>query len=563
MPSTPTSKSQVQAYRFMLRRMESALVRKDAVMLHDPMSSHIRAVAVGVLVAMVISIGFVIFGVLNPAGSLPSEQGVVIGKQSGAVYALMGQAAQSNQRLVPTFNVTSARLLLLAQQQNGAQGGGAAQGGGQNASAPPVAAVTVVDDDALKNVPRDKKQGLVDGPQLLPGAGSSQRVSNDWALCDTVNLANTPTPVTGKVTVTVLAGMSNLGTELGDSPILMVTPDKTYYLVYKRPAPLYAPTQSSRVETNSRAVRAKVFLDDPAIKAAYRLDPAYATPVSTAMLNAIPQVADLKAPEIPSVNQPSKFNVKGAVIGSVLHVTNGSDVDQRYVLLKDGTHKISPAAAHVLEFSNQVSGSEIQAQPFDISQIREDTSEQPFDNFPQQASNPVDPTQNQTSCVTWTYQGNEQHSTVTVLPKDTNPVPLDKKAQPIGTPSTDGQLVTQFYMPTGQAAVVRGSVSDQDKAFGTNAGYSGPIYVISDLGVKYGVASSTKGMTGTQVAQGLGLGDPATFPPAPAQIVGLLPSGTQLDPALATKTYDSASPPANVGSFGSPQTSGTPGTPGN
>ena len=36
MAATPTTKSQVQAYRFVLRRMEHALVRKDAVMLHDP-----------------------------------------------------------------------------------------------------------------------------------------------------------------------------------------------------------------------------------------------------------------------------------------------------------------------------------------------------------------------------------------------------------------------------------------------------------------------------------------------------------------------------------------------
>ncbi|MFD1052463.1 type VII secretion protein EccB, partial [Kibdelosporangium lantanae] len=48
MPSTPTTKSQVQAYRFVLRRMQSALVRKDAVMLHDPMRTHSRATIVGV-----------------------------------------------------------------------------------------------------------------------------------------------------------------------------------------------------------------------------------------------------------------------------------------------------------------------------------------------------------------------------------------------------------------------------------------------------------------------------------------------------------------------------------
>ena len=48
MPSTPTTKSQVQAYRFVLRRMQSALVRKDAVMLHEPMRMHTRATIAGV-----------------------------------------------------------------------------------------------------------------------------------------------------------------------------------------------------------------------------------------------------------------------------------------------------------------------------------------------------------------------------------------------------------------------------------------------------------------------------------------------------------------------------------
>ncbi len=53
MSTSPTTKSQVQAYRFVLRRMESALVRKDAVMLHEPMRQHLRAMLVGLILAMV------------------------------------------------------------------------------------------------------------------------------------------------------------------------------------------------------------------------------------------------------------------------------------------------------------------------------------------------------------------------------------------------------------------------------------------------------------------------------------------------------------------------------
>jgi hypothetical protein len=52
MSTNPTTKSQVQAYRFVLRRMESALVRKDAVMLHEPMRHHLRAMAVGLILGM-------------------------------------------------------------------------------------------------------------------------------------------------------------------------------------------------------------------------------------------------------------------------------------------------------------------------------------------------------------------------------------------------------------------------------------------------------------------------------------------------------------------------------
>ncbi|WP_191892455.1 type VII secretion protein EccB, partial [Streptomyces griseoaurantiacus] len=109
MPSTPTTKSQVQAYRFVLRRMESALTRKDAVMLHEPMRTHQRALAAGALLAVVGVLGFLIFGVLKPKGSLPKDGGIVISKQTGAVYVVAGNP----QQLIPTPNIASAKLLLM------------------------------------------------------------------------------------------------------------------------------------------------------------------------------------------------------------------------------------------------------------------------------------------------------------------------------------------------------------------------------------------------------------------------------------------------------------------
>ena len=65
MSTDPTTPSQVQAYRFVLRRMESALVRKDAVMLHEPMRQHLRATAVGMILALLMLMAFFIAGKLH------------------------------------------------------------------------------------------------------------------------------------------------------------------------------------------------------------------------------------------------------------------------------------------------------------------------------------------------------------------------------------------------------------------------------------------------------------------------------------------------------------------
>ncbi|HWE88813.1 MAG TPA: type VII secretion protein EccB, partial [Pseudonocardiaceae bacterium] len=110
MASTPTTKSQVQAYRFVLRRMESALVRKDAVMLHDPMGTHKRATVAGIVVAIVGLIGFLLVALLSPSPTLPGPGYIVIAQPSGQVYVVNGNPHE----LIPVYNVASAKLLLMA-----------------------------------------------------------------------------------------------------------------------------------------------------------------------------------------------------------------------------------------------------------------------------------------------------------------------------------------------------------------------------------------------------------------------------------------------------------------
>ena len=89
-------------------------------------------------------------------------------------------------------------------------------------------------------------------------------------------------------------------------------------------------------------------------------------------------------------------------------------------------------------------------------------------------------------------------------------------------------------MAPGRAAVLRGAKSKDD--FET-----GPIYLISDLGVKFGVPDKN-----TAVALGLG-----TQQPGPDSILRLLPNGSSLNTREVMQSFDTV-PPAR-GEFPSPQ----------
>ncbi len=92
--------------------MESALVRKDAVMLHDPMGSHKRATVVGVALACVALVGFLVWGLFAGKGSVPQPGSIVIGKDSGSVYVVTADD-KAEKRLIPMLNMASAKLLAM------------------------------------------------------------------------------------------------------------------------------------------------------------------------------------------------------------------------------------------------------------------------------------------------------------------------------------------------------------------------------------------------------------------------------------------------------------------
>ncbi|MBB5806179.1 type VII secretion protein EccB [Saccharothrix ecbatanensis] len=529
MASTPTTKSQVQAYRFVLRRMQSALVRRDAVMLHDPMRTHSRATAVGVLLGIVGMIGFLIFGFFSPNPQLGGDTKIAISKETGQVYVV--SELGGTKTLIPMTNLASARLLLLQQQtaDQGSVGGGDAAAGAVNQAAPEAAggAPKLVSEKALSKLPKGRLTGIPDGPDVLPKP--ADRIGSDWSVCDTLHLdeaLNDPA-APGKFTTTVLAGISGGGDPLDGNRALLVrvgTDDKQAYLIYKAPV-------NSKI-TSTSTVRAKVDLGDEKVRNALNLANKPPRAISSGLLNAIPEAKPLVAPEIAGRGQKVTYITRTTdlKVGGVIEVRRAGAGSEFHVLLKDGIQRVSRAAADLLRAAYAQGDPKL----VDIADINNaPTTEQlDFSDYPPDVPEVLDANQNnRVVCLGWqakdvTSDNKSQHTKVTIAPS--LPIPAGTRPVSINQVGATGEVVSEFVMMPGKAAVVRSATSTQD--FG-----SGPIHLITGRGVKYGIPDKT-----TSGALGLG-GD--GFAPGPESILRLLPNGPQLNRNEAARSWDSIPAP--------------------
>ena len=511
MASTPTTKSQVQAYRFVLRRMESALVRKDAVMLHDPMGSHKRATVTGAILAVIGLIGFLVWGLFGGKGSVPDPGSIVIAKETGSVFVVTSDD-KAQKRLTPMLNMASAKLLVMAQ--------GANQGG-------PIQP-TVVKEAALADFPRGPRTGMVNAPTYLPDG--SNPAAPFWAICDVADTRDMPMTSNvdrqPKIETTVIGGDDHHGTELAPNQSLFVR-DQTSgkeYLVYR------VQDLSNRKDTH--AVKAEVDQTQTTVMDMYGLNGVTPRTISTNMLNAIPSVQPLRVPQVDGDRTPASY-MPGYRVGDVVRRTVPGEPDQYFLLLKSGKEQINEGAAAVLHANNyshrgipNATGAVTQAKDADDSDALD------FSRFPMAVPKPVSFQQSDTSCLSWKNNNGSQDITVTLNKGNPAPKPAVKLAQYDG----NGPNVDYFYMPAGKSAVVRGTTNESGSD-------SGPIFLVSDQGVLYGIKD-------VATAQGLGVvrgGGDIKAGPSWLMRNNTLPQGDFLDPAQASFIYDSIPvPPGGI-----------------
>ncbi|MGF0309289.1 type VII secretion protein EccB [Rhodococcus sp. IEGM1428] len=432
MASTPTTKWQVGGYRFLVRRMEHALIRRDARMLHDPMKSQSRALLVGVVIACIGLAGCAALALFRPQDKI-GDASIVVGKDSAAMFVKV------NDVFHPVLNLASARLVV----------------------GKPDDPLTVKESE-LASRPRGALVGIPGAPSALPHDADGR--AEAWTVCDTLD------PIAGVTSTTVVAGdlrYDDSAAPLADTEAFLWSSNGTAYLVHD-------------------GTKSPVDLADRAVIRALGLEDATPSPVSAGLLNSVPQSPAVAAPFIPRAGESPQFPFDGRPIGSVVKVA-GRDV-QYYVVLEDGIQAISETAALLIKFTDSQGSPDIAAVNPDVLRDAPKTSVGlSVSTFPETTPVIVDAGEQPVNCLTWEpLEVADGGPTARLVESAGRGLPLESGAQPVTLAQADGggDAVDQVYLAPGSGGFVRGT------GISTSSTRQDSVFFVADTGVRYGVEGS-------------------------------------------------------------------------
>lgn len=421
--------------------MEYALLGRPVAAGQDPLRAQRRALLAGCALASGVAVVIASTTIVHP---VPADGPLVMSRQSGALFV------RADDRLRPVANLVSADLIL---------------------GSP--AAPRVVDDAALRGIQRGPVLGIPGAPQSV-GALISP-ADQRWAVCDGPD---------GTTTVGVNASADRA--DLGPGTAVLVSAahaDNSTYLLYD-------------------GRRARVDPDDPVTARTLHLHGHTPRPVSSAVLNVIPEVPAIGPPRIAGLGQPS--GVAGLAVGAVVRTVRAGS-EEFYVVLREGLQRVGRLTADLIRFADPAAAADIAAVSPDVvaGAVLADTL--PVATYPD--SVPALRDGSAGVCATW-YSGTagialggvemDGGSTVTLAAAD-----------------GDGPNIDVVAIAPGRSVDVRATTAGR--------------YLISEAGVLFPVRDSA-------AAAALGLGrDPAEVPWA---VIAGLPAGPELSRQAALAGRD-------------------------
>jgi len=393
MTGQPTTRLHVGGYRFLVRRMEHALVRGDTRMLDDPLRAQSLSLAVGAVLAAVAVVACAVLALLRPAGEL-GDAAIVMVRETGAMYLRIGDTIH------PVDNLASARLI---------------------AGTP--ADPRIVGQRAVDNAHRGPQVGIPGAPETISPPLTPE--DSAWTVCD--DARGETTVIAGALADSaVTSGQSVLVTPRGGSAA-------TTYLL-------------------SGGHRARVDLRHHAVVRALRLDGIAPRPISPAVLSALPEAPEIAPPHIPEAGTPGPQALRGHPVGTVVKVprANADSVGgaDYFAVLADGLQRIGEVAADLIRYTDSRVGEQIPTvSPGAIGALPVvDTL--PVTTFPEHGGVTDDPV----LCARWRADPGGDGSGAGVLVGQATPTAGRPVA--LAQADADGPAVDAVSLPAGRSAFV-------------------------------------------------------------------------------------------------------------
>lgn len=428
-PRRPTTRLQISGYRFLLRRLERALLGRDIHAANEPLRAPSAALGAGCVLAAIGVAGCAWLGVLRPQADLGQAR-IVMGQQTGALYVRVGDAWH------PVLNLASARLI----------------------AATAVNPQPVRESD-LARTKRGPALGIPGAPQLI--GAPLQADESAWTICDT----------DGSGATTVVVGPT------GGSPAHRLASDH---------ALLVAPAPGSPPYLLFNGQRAVVDLSDAAVVRALRLEGRAPQLVSQALLNAVPESPAIRSPRIRGMGTTAG-GLPGFSVGTVLRIARG-DAEEYYVVLPGGVQRIGRVAADLLRFGDSQGTANAVAVAPDAIRSAAVANVLPVADFPDRAPE-LDG--GGTLCVV-SRPGPAGNFDTAFLIGDGLPVPAGRTPVTLSQADGRGPALDGVFLPPGRSAYVRGGDGTGTRYLVTDTGVRFAIHddeAARDLGLPAPIAA--------------------------------------------------------------------------
>ncbi|MHA7651745.1 type VII secretion protein EccB [Mycobacterium sp. ML4] len=338
MPPQAATWLQVSASRYLLHRMEGALLGADFARSVGPRRV---SLAIGCGVTLVALVGCLIASQLWPQPGL-GDAGMVMDEASGALFVRVGDTWH------PVLNLASARLIT-----------------GTSVNPRPVP------ESRLSRTKRGPLLGIPGAPQLL--TATLPMTESAWTVCD------------GDAT----AGTSVFVGPVSGLPVDRIDAQRAVLVAVGAGAPAYLLYHGQRALVN---------VADRAIVRSLRLQEHTPRIVSQTLLNALTEGPPIAAPRIRGAGAPAGAWLPGFQVGNVLRITRSAG-DEYYVVLDSGVQRISQIIADVLRFSVSQGSADVITVPPDLLRAAPIVNTLPVSKFPDQAPSDI---AGAALCVAWT-----------------------------------------------------------------------------------------------------------------------------------------------------------------